>query len=204
MEYHIQKVTQAFKWNEVTYIRMYDLTRNSKIQSYIQNICSAEPYFFFFLITFWRALSLVCSVWRLISDKAFSSWRVRLAFSLDFSSSLSCKHEQIQSTDNHSSPNLILEQWATSDIKSNRKPTQTNPLHCSDATPPLSLLHWPSTLDFAHRHHVVFWNTHITCISNRFKSLTCIEIQTLWYLVILYIGSNTKRKKSLIPFIFKE
>lgn len=182
---------------------MYDLTRNSKIQSYIQNICSAERHFFFYKdhsFTFWRALSLVCSVWRLISDKAFSNWRVRLAFSLDFSSSLSCKHEQIQSTDNHSSPNSILEQWATSDIKSNRKPTQTNPLHCSDATPPLSLLHWPSTLDSAHQHHVVFCNTHITCISNRFKSLTCIEIQTLWYLVILYIGSDTKRKKIINTF----
>lgn len=184
---------------------MYDLTRNSKIQSYIQNICSAERHFFFYKdhsFTFWRALSLVCSVWRLISDKAFSNWRVRLAFSLDFSSSLSCKHEQIQSTDNHSSPNSILEQWATSDIKSNRKPTQRNPLHCSDAIPPLSLLHWPSTLDSAHQHHVVFCNTHITCISNRFKSLTCIEIQTLWYLVILYtcIGSNTKRKKIINTF----
>lgn len=201
MEYHIQKATQAFKWNEVTYIRMYDFTRNSKIQSYIQNICSAEPYYsFFFLITFWRALSLVCSVWRLISDKAFSNWRVRLAFSLDFSSNLSCRHKHNQSTDNHSSPNLILEQWATSDIKSNRKPTQRNPLHCSDATPPLSLLHWPSTLDSAHQHHVVFCNTHITCISNRFKSLTCIEIQTLWYLVILYIGSDTKRKKIINTF----
>jgi hypothetical protein len=41
-------------------------------------------------LTFWRALSRVCSVWRRMSDKAFSNWRVRLAFSLDFSSKRSC------------------------------------------------------------------------------------------------------------------